>query len=105
MDAVSEPCRRAHATGPSGEAPGVWKTFPIVRRSQPAHSVPMAFQVCPRLLVDPHMWTVDVRDTATSAVVWSSWAHEWTAYQTLEEARNRGGEIVRLMTASRRSVA
>ena len=51
------------------------------------------------------MWTVDVRDTATSAIVWSSWANEWSAYPTMEEARARGGDIVQLLTASRMSAA
>jgi hypothetical protein len=65
-----------------------------------------ALQIHARLLTDPPMWAVEVRDTATHEILWSSWTDEWTAYQTVDQAVRRADEIVaRLLTPDRARVA
>ncbi len=52
------------------------------------------------------MWAVEVRDTATREILWSSWTDEWIAYQTVDQAVRRADEIVaRLLTPDRARVA
>jgi hypothetical protein len=65
----------------------------------------MTLQICPRLLVDPAMWAIEIRDAATNSLLWSSWVDEWTAYQTVEEARDRGHEVIKRFAALRASAA
>lgn len=43
-----------------------------------------------RLLPDPPLWAWEIRDAAGDAVVESSWAGEWTAYDSPEEAYAAG---------------
>lgn len=43
-----------------------------------------------RLLPDPYRWYGEIRDTDRDQVVASSWAGEWTAYASPEEASRAG---------------
>jgi hypothetical protein len=43
-----------------------------------------------RLLPDPCLWYWEIRDTDRGEVVASSWAGEWTAYPSPEEAYRAG---------------
>jgi hypothetical protein len=97
---------------PPGFAPGAptrrrnKKTFSCCRlATYPRTLRAMTFQVCPRLLVDPPMWTVEIRDAATDSLLWSSWANEWIAYHTVEEARDRAHEMIKRLAASQPSAA
>ena len=55
-----------------------------------------------RLLGDPCLWCWEIVDRNRSgAVVQSSWASEWTAYETREEALGAGrGRLAELRGAS-----
>jgi hypothetical protein len=57
-------------------------------------------EVYPRLLADPAMWSLEVRDSITKNSVWSSWADEWCAYNTADEAMTRADEIVARLISS-----
>lgn len=43
-----------------------------------------------RLLPDPCLWCWEITDPRRGAVVYSSWAHEWSAYGSREEAVRAG---------------
>jgi hypothetical protein len=44
-----------------------------------------------RLLVDPCLWCWEIADpSGDGASLYSSWANEWRAYQSREEARRAG---------------
>ena len=62
-----------------------------------------ALQIHARLLNHPPLWCVEVRDTATREILWSSWTDEWTAYATLEEATRRADDIVARLGAPPRA--
>jgi hypothetical protein len=65
-----------------------------------------ALQIHARLLSDPPLWCVEIHETTTGEILWSSWTDEWTAYETLEEATRRADEIVgRLSVRAGRRVA
>jgi len=65
-----------------------------------------ALQVHARLLINPPLWAIEVRDTVTREILWSSWTDDWMAYATLKEATRRADDIVaRLLTPDRTRVA
>jgi len=43
-----------------------------------------------RLLPDPCLWCWEIRDADRNEVLESSWAGEWTAYRSSEEALRAG---------------
>jgi len=43
-----------------------------------------------RLLPDPCLWCWEIRDAQCNEVLESSWAGEWTAYSSPEEALRAG---------------
>ncbi len=43
-----------------------------------------------RLLPDPCLWCWEIRDAAQGAVVESSWAADWAAYESSDEALRAG---------------
>ena len=43
-----------------------------------------------RLLPDPCLWCWEIRDSDRDEVLESSWANEWTAYSSPEEALRAG---------------
>lgn len=47
-----------------------------------------------RLLSEPPLWAVEVRDGSTQEILWSSWTDDWSAYPTVEEAVRRADDIV-----------
>jgi hypothetical protein len=55
---------------------------------------PPALQIHARLLTDPPLWAIEVRDGVSCEILWSSWTDDWSAYATLEEAVQRADEIV-----------
>jgi hypothetical protein len=57
-------------------------------------ATPPALQIHARLLSDPPLWAIEVRDGATAEILWSSWTDDWSAYATLDEARRRADEVV-----------
>lgn len=62
-------------------------------------------ELSPRLLTDPAMWAAEIRDRVTGAIVWSSWAHDWHAYDTAEEAMRRATEMLPEAIAGRGTAA
>lgn len=44
------------------------------------------FRVQPRLMVEPCLWCWEVRDPVHGELIESSWADEWTAYDSPDEA-------------------
>ncbi len=51
---------------------------------------PGALTVEVRLLPDPCLWCWEIRDAACGEVVESSWAAQWAAYPSREEAYSEG---------------
>lgn len=43
-----------------------------------------------RLMSDPCLWRWEIRDRERDEVVESSWAREWMAYESVEEAERAG---------------
>ncbi|HXG15362.1 MAG TPA: hypothetical protein VNK50_03890 [Calidithermus sp.] len=59
--------------------------------------IPERLTVEVRLLPDPCLWYWEILDTDRGEVVASSWAGEWTAYPSPEEAYRAGQRrLVRL---------
>jgi hypothetical protein len=86
----------------------VGKRFPIAGGADAVADSRLAMkqlEVCPRLLADPAMWSVEVRDSITKRIIWSSWADEWCAYDTADDAKRRAAEIVARLTSSAASAA
>jgi hypothetical protein len=50
-------------------------------------------QIQARLLADPPLWAVELRDAESGEILWSSWTDDWCAYETLGEAIQRADEI------------
>jgi hypothetical protein len=61
--------------------------------------------ICPRLLADPAMWAAEIRDAVTNDVIWSSWADEWLAYDTVDEATARAITMLSQLSLSRPTAA
>ena len=59
-----------------------------------------ALEIHARLLSEPGLWSVEVRDTTTHEILWSSWTDDWSAYETLDEATRRADDIVARLTAA-----
>ena len=57
------------------------------------------FRVEVRLMVEPCLWCWEIRDTIRETVVNSSWADDWAAYDSAQEAF--GGANHRLMALDR----
>ena len=51
-----------------------------------------------RMLESPALWCVELHDGATNDILWSSWTDEWSAYETLDEAKRRADELVARLT-------
>lgn len=62
-------------------------------------------EICPRFLGDPALWAAEIRDGVTGAVVWSSWANDWYAYDTVDEATGRATELLPQFISSRATAA
>jgi hypothetical protein len=62
-------------------------------------------EICPRLLADPAMWAAEIRDAVTNDVIWSSWADEWIAYDTVDEATARAIAMLPQLSLSRATAA
>lgn len=43
-----------------------------------------------RLLSDPPLWCWEIREATRNTVLASSWAGEWTAYDSAEQAYSEG---------------
>ena len=54
---------------------------------------PLTVQV--RLLPEPCLWTWEIRDEREHQVIESSWAAEWTAFESADEAFRAGDRWLR----------
>jgi hypothetical protein len=63
------------------------------------HSAP-GFTVEVRLMSEPCLWRWEIRDPARDEVVENSWARDWMAYESSEEAYRAGRQrLSRLLGA------
>jgi hypothetical protein len=58
-----------------------------------------------RVLADPAMWAAEIRDSVTNEVIWSSWADEWLAYDTVDEATAHAMTMLPQFVSSRATAA
>jgi hypothetical protein len=61
------------------------------------------FKVSVDLMAEPCLWRWEIRDPETNGVVESSWADDWMAYETSEDAlRAVGARLTSMACAPRR---
>lgn len=54
------------------------------------HMTDARFTVAVDLMAEPCLWRWEIRDPKGDEVVASSWAHEWMAYESPDEALRAG---------------
>ena len=62
------------------------------------------FEVSVDLMSEPCLWRWEIRDPRTNDAVASSWADDWMAYETSEEALRAVSARLRAMARARRRV-